>query len=167
VPARCSLSRGPLEGRDHIVKESKGSRDIALFDEECELFLISNHTILLSILYDWGAAIGVRFGGVPAFNVEFYKPQLVNARGVSFSDLLDRIAAMNAVDCIRRGNDPAAILALQRQQHEFIGEAARIKMEDLPSVIDTANGNRHDLNVGVHEGLGGRSNTRTLRHEPD
>lgn len=91
---------------------------------------------------------------MPAFNVEFYKPHVVNVRGVSFSDLLARIVAMNAVERIRTGNDPAAILTLQAHQHEFLGEAARIRMEDLPSVIDTANGSRHDLNVGVHEGLG-------------
>jgi hypothetical protein len=91
---------------------------------------------------------------VPAFNVEFYKPHVVNVRGVAFPDLLDRIVAMNAVDRIRRGNDPAAILTLQHQQNEFLGEAARIRMEDLPSVIDTATGDRHDLDVRVHEGLG-------------
>lgn len=91
---------------------------------------------------------------MPAFKIEFYKPRVVNPRGVSFADLLDRIVAMNAVERIRGGNDPAAVLTLHHQGQEYVGEAARIRMEDLPTVIDTANGNRHDLNVGANEGLG-------------
>ena len=54
---------------------------------------------------------------------------------------------MEPVQRIRRGGDPAAVLNLARQEDEYLGEAARIRMEDLPSVIDTANGNRHDLDV--------------------
>lgn len=90
---------------------------------------------------------------MPAFNIEFHKPHVVHPRGVTCSILLDRIIALNAVQRIRRGDDPAAILVLNRQQDEFLGEAARIRMEDLPSIIDTATGNRHELNVEVQEGV--------------
>ena len=90
-----------------------------------------------------------------AFNIEFYQPQVINVQNVSFPDLLNRIAAMNAVERIRQGSDPAAILVLQRDDREqqFLGEAARIRMDDLPGIIDTLSGERHDINVRAQEGL--------------
>lgn len=91
---------------------------------------------------------------MPKFNVEFYKPRILDHDGPSFSAILDQIINRNVVDRIRRGSDPAAILALQHEGNEFLGEAARIRMDDLPSVIDVASGDRHDLNVEDHEGLG-------------
>lgn len=91
---------------------------------------------------------------MPRFNVEFYKPLIMDRDGPAFPEMLNRIINMNAVDRIRRGGDPAAILSLRHDGNEFLGEAARIRMDDLPSVIDVANGNRHDLDVDEHEGLG-------------
>jgi hypothetical protein len=90
---------------------------------------------------------------MPKFNVEFYKPEILERDGPSFSQVLDRIVAMNAVDRIRRADDPAAILGLRKEDADFLGEAARIRMEDLPGVIDIANGDRRELDVDAHEGL--------------
>ena len=61
---------------------------------------------------------------------------------------------MHLRDRIRTGDDPAVILNVVRHGHEYLGEAARIRMEDLPSVIDSTTGGRHDLNVANNEGLG-------------
>lgn len=91
---------------------------------------------------------------MPPFNVEFFKPQVLDENGPSFVDLLRRLADLPLRDRIRHGNDPAVILAIHRHDQEYTGEAARIRMEDLPSVIDTAEGNRRDLDVQDHEGLG-------------
>src|SRR5258708_38494299 len=91
---------------------------------------------------------------MPKFNVQFFKPYVRNAPGVCFADVLTIIAGLNNVQRIRTGDDPAVILGIQIQGSEFLGEAARIRMDDLPSVIDVASGNRHDLDVSEHEGLG-------------
>ncbi len=91
---------------------------------------------------------------MPRFNVEFYKPRVLDADRPPFPNILNRIIHLNAPDRIRRGDDPAAILSLRRDGNEFLGEAARIRMDDLPSVIDVGNGDRHDLDVDEHEGLG-------------
>ena len=91
---------------------------------------------------------------MPKFSVEFYRPVVLGDRAPTFTAVLQGIAALDAPRRIRRDFDPAAILSLTQQDHEFIGEAARIRMDELPSVIDTANGNRHDLNVSDVEGLG-------------
>lgn len=90
---------------------------------------------------------------MPKFNVEFYKPKILEQDGAAFADVLGRIAAMNAIGRIRTGNDPAAILNLQREGNDFGGEAARIRMDDLPRVIDLANGDRRELDVQANEGL--------------
>jgi hypothetical protein len=60
---------------------------------------------------------------------------------------------MHPVDRIRRGPDPAAVLSLTHGGNECLGEAARIRMEDLPSIVDIATGRRHNLNVQAQEGL--------------
>jgi hypothetical protein len=91
---------------------------------------------------------------MPRFSVEFYRPEVLGDRAPAFATILQRIAGLEAVQRIRRGADPAAVLSLMHQNGEFLGEAARIRMDDLPSVIDIANGNRHDLDVLDHEGLG-------------
>jgi hypothetical protein len=91
---------------------------------------------------------------MPRFTVEFYKPRVLDQNGPRFEDILNQIIGMNAADRIRRGDDPAAVLGLRRDGNEFLGEAARIRMDDLPSVIDVANGARHDLDVEEQEGLG-------------
>ena len=91
---------------------------------------------------------------MPPFNVEFYQPQVLAPDGTTFTDVLDTVIGQAPGERIRRGQDPAAVLALNRRDSEFIGEAARIRMEDLPSVIDVANGSRHDLDVEEQEGLG-------------
>jgi len=94
---------------------------------------------------------------MPKLNVEFYKPRVHVNPGepaVSFIDVLQRIAAMPLRDRIRGGIDPAAILTLDEHHGEYTGESARIRTEDLPSVINTATGNRHNLDIDAQEGLG-------------
>lgn len=91
---------------------------------------------------------------MPKFNVEFYRPEVLGNTVTAFSTVLEGIAALSSVARIRVGSDPAVVLTLDRIGNEFIGEAARIRMDDLPSVIDVANGNRHDLRMAEQEGLG-------------
>ncbi|HET8922083.1 MAG TPA: DUF6731 family protein [Candidatus Acidoferrum sp.] len=94
---------------------------------------------------------------MPKFNVEFYKPSVQVNPGepaVEFADVLQQIAAMTPRRRIRGGPDPAAILTLGQHGTEYIGEAARIRTEDLPSVVHTTTGNRHNLDIDAHEGLG-------------
>jgi len=95
---------------------------------------------------------------MPKFNVEFYKPSVQVNPGepaVAFVDVLQRIAAMTPRQRIRGGLDPAVILSLERQQGaEYFGEAARIRTEDLPSVVHTGTGHRHNLEIDAQEGLG-------------
>jgi hypothetical protein len=91
---------------------------------------------------------------MPRFNVEFYRPRVLIPDHRTFADVLGTILRQNAVQRIRRNQDPAAVIALNRHQSEFMGEAARVRMEDLPSVIDVASGARHELDVEEHEGLG-------------
>jgi hypothetical protein len=91
---------------------------------------------------------------MPRFNVEFYKPRVLAPENTTFSGVLNTILDLAGVDRIRAGTDPAAILTIHRHEHEIFGEAARIRMDDLPSVIDVADGRRHDLDVEEHEGLG-------------
>lgn len=94
---------------------------------------------------------------MPKLNVEFYKPRVDVNPGeppVAFVDVLQQIAGMNVRQRIRGGLDPAAILSLDQRGAEFTGEAARIRTEDLPSVVHTATGRRHNLEIDVQEGLG-------------
>jgi hypothetical protein len=91
---------------------------------------------------------------MPRFTVEFYKPHVLNPGQVTFADALDQIIGLEAPRRIRRGDDPAAILSLGRDGNQFVGEAARIRMEDLPRIINTDTGNMHDLDMGDREGLG-------------
>src|SRR5438045_339628 len=86
---------------------------------------------------------------MPKFNVEFYKPNVQVNPGdpaVNFGDVLGRIAAMTPRQRIRAGLDPAVVLVLEQQGVEYVGEAARIRTEELPSVVHTATGSRHSLN---------------------
>src|SRR5712692_9950681 len=94
---------------------------------------------------------------MPKFNAEFYKPKVYVNPGmpeVSFEEVLQRIAAMTPRQRIRGGIDPAAILSLHQHHAEYDGEAARIRIEDLPTVVNTATGNRHNLDIDAQEGLG-------------
>jgi hypothetical protein len=94
---------------------------------------------------------------MPAFNVDFFKPALLglqNPAETTFEGLLLQISEMNLVNRIRRGEDPAVVLALTAGNYEYLGEAARIRMEDFPSIINSTTGGRHDLDVGNNEGLG-------------
>jgi hypothetical protein len=92
---------------------------------------------------------------MPAFTTEFFRPSLLgNARNLTFEDVLTQIMALNLRQRIRAGDDPAVILTLNQNHSEYAGEAARIRMEDLPSIIDSTTGSRHDLNVANNEGLG-------------
>ncbi len=91
---------------------------------------------------------------MPIIRFEFYRPTVHNGGQVTFAHVLEQISRLNAVERIRRGVDPAVVLNLNRNGNEYIGEAARIRMEDLPSVVDIATGDRHDLNVRDREGLG-------------
>jgi uncharacterized protein DUF6731 len=90
---------------------------------------------------------------MPRVTIEFYKPVVENEDQISFADSLDLIAQMNTAQRIRGAPDPAGIFSLQRNGGEFVGDAARIRMEDLPRVADVATGQLHDLNVGAREGL--------------
>jgi hypothetical protein len=94
---------------------------------------------------------------MPKFNVEFYKPSVqveAGAPAVAFTDVLQRIAGMTARQRTRGGLDPAAVLVLDQDRAEYVGEAARIRTEDLPSVVHTGTGHRHNLDIDAQEGLG-------------
>src|SRR5436309_13054767 len=90
---------------------------------------------------------------MPKITVEFYKPSVHSDEDDSFADLMTTISETEPVQRIRRGADPAAIFALVHTGSEFTGEAAKIRMEDLPRVVDTATGDRHDIHVREREGL--------------
>jgi hypothetical protein len=85
--------------------------------------------------------------------IEFYKPVVVNDDDESFGDVLGTIAQMNIPQRIRGAPDPAGIFGLAQNGDDFSGEAARVRMEDLPRAVDIATGRFHDLNVRDHEGL--------------
>jgi len=70
-----------------------------------------------------------------------------------FAEILGAILEMREVDRLRRGQDPAGIFNFANAGQEYAGEAARIRMEDLPRVVDVLTGRRHDLDVGEREGL--------------
>jgi hypothetical protein len=90
---------------------------------------------------------------MPTLRIEFYRPSLLNAAGVSFSDVCNQVMALPR-PWIRQGDDPVALLTLERHGEEYMGEAARVRMVDLPSVINVTTCDRHDLNVRNQEGLG-------------
>lgn len=90
---------------------------------------------------------------MPRVTVEFYKPVVADGNE-AFGGLLDRIARLNSVQRIRGAPDPAGIFALGRAADDFVGEAARVRMEDLPRIVDLATGDRSELDMRAHQGLG-------------
>jgi hypothetical protein len=90
---------------------------------------------------------------MPPVNIEFYQPMVESDDGTTFSDILSRVEGMSIAQRLRTDSDPAGIFSLSRIDAEFVGEAARIRMEDLPRIVDLATGQRHDLNVHPREGL--------------
>lgn len=91
---------------------------------------------------------------MPPINIEFYKPVVEGDNAPTFADVLTQVAGMGLAQRIRTAHDPAGIFGLAHVVgHEFVGEAARIRMEDLPRIVNIATGQRHDLNVQPREGL--------------
>jgi hypothetical protein len=90
---------------------------------------------------------------MPRVTAEFYKPVVADGNG-SFADVLDRIAGLNSVQRIRGAPDPAGIFALGRTGGDFVGEAARVRMEDLPRIVDLQTGDRSELDMSAQQGLG-------------
>ena len=90
---------------------------------------------------------------MPRITIEFYKPSVGGDNPQPFSNVLESIAQMNPRQRVRGAPDPAGIFTLQRNGDEFVGEAARIRMEDLPRVANIGTGQRHDVDVQEREGL--------------
>jgi hypothetical protein len=90
---------------------------------------------------------------MPRVTAEFYKPVVADG-DEPFADVLERIARLNSVQRIRGAPDPAGIFALSRTTGDFVGEAARVRMEDLPRIVDLQTGDRSDLDMSSQQGLG-------------
>jgi hypothetical protein len=90
---------------------------------------------------------------MPPINIEFYQPTVESDDGLTFADVLTQVENMPMVQRLRTDFDPAGIFGLTRDGDEFMGDAARIRMEDLPRIVNLATGQRHDLNVRPREGL--------------
>jgi Family of unknown function (DUF6731) len=90
---------------------------------------------------------------MPPINIEFYKPTVESDDGLTFADVLTQVESTTMAQRLRTDFDPAGIFSLTRNGDEFAGEAARIRMEDLPRIVNLATGQRHDLNVRPREGL--------------
>jgi hypothetical protein len=90
---------------------------------------------------------------MPPINIEFYQPTVEGDDGLTFADVLTLVENMPMVQRLRTDFDPAGIFGLERDGDEFMGDAARIRMEDLPRIVNLATGQRHDLNVRAREGL--------------
>ncbi|HXA78701.1 MAG TPA: DUF6731 family protein [Candidatus Acidoferrales bacterium] len=99
------------------------------------------------------APLGVSFRVMPPINIEFYQPTVESDDGLTFADVLTQVENMPMVQRLRTDFDPAGIFGLTRDGDEFMGDAARIRMEDLPRIVNLATGQRHDLNVRPREGL--------------
>jgi hypothetical protein len=95
----------------------------------------------------------VSFSVMPLINIEFYQPTVESDNGLTFADVLTRVEGMSIAQRLRTDFDPAGIFSLARNGDEFDGEAARIRMEDLPRIVNLTTGQRHDLNVRPREGL--------------
>lgn len=90
---------------------------------------------------------------MPRVTVEFYKPSVLCDPPRTFESLLDQILGLNPVERIRRTEDPAGIFDFQKQGASFEGQAARIRMQELPTVVDIRTARQHDLDVRDAEGL--------------
>jgi hypothetical protein len=94
---------------------------------------------------------------MPPITIEFYKPAIGANGDESFAEVLDDLINLKPGERIRKGDDPAGLFALERvhtkQEQYYFGEAARIRMDDLPQVVNRTTGAKRDLSITDAEGL--------------
>lgn len=90
---------------------------------------------------------------MPTIWIEFYKPKLPEDEQRTFEDVLNAIARMPLRQRLRTDFDPMGIFSLDQDGRSYVGDTARIRMEDLPRVVDITTGQRHDINIAAREGL--------------